>query len=251
MTFVQLSLPTRLRPLERRALARRAMDIALAAAGLLCLGPVMALISLAILIDGGRPIFYSQMRLGQCGRPFRIFKFRKFDARSDRRGALVTISDDPRFTRLGRLLEKAKLDELPQLWNILKGEMSVVGPRPETLELSGCFTESQREILEHRPGIFGPNQYYFRNEKFFYPQGIDPEQFYREVLFPLKADIDAAYFAGRTLASDVGWVVRGVAVALGLIGPVMTLPDRERAAGPVGRIRSLPAGAGIGGTTRS
>jgi lipopolysaccharide/colanic/teichoic acid biosynthesis glycosyltransferase len=215
MTFFQLTIPSR-RWLELAPFLRRAFDLILATVALVCLGPVMLLIGVAILVDSGRPIFFSQLRLGQWGRPFRMYKFRKFRTLPDTYCGLVTVKNDPRFTRLGRLLEMIKLDELPQLWNILKGDMSIVGPRPESVELGSCFTGPQLKVLEHRPGIFGPNQYYFRDEKFLYPCNSDPELFYREVLFPCKARIDMAYFSSRTILSDLAWIVRGVARVLHL-----------------------------------
>jgi lipopolysaccharide/colanic/teichoic acid biosynthesis glycosyltransferase len=246
MTFVQLTVPT----VRRGALAplmRRLLDLSLATLGLVCLSPVMLLIGIAIWADSGRPIFFSQSRLGQWGRPFRMYKFRKFTARPAASDGLVTVKDDPRFTRLGRLLEKMKLDELPQLWNILKGEMSIVGPRPETLDLATCFTGAQLRVLEHRPGIFGPNQYYFRDEKSLYPADSDPELFYRQILFPRKADIDIAYFSNRTLYSDIGWIVRGVARVVAWPDPTSTgcvedgarsLTDGARARQPRGGVLS-------------
>jgi lipopolysaccharide/colanic/teichoic acid biosynthesis glycosyltransferase len=102
------------------------------------------------------------------------------------------------------------LDELPQLWNILKGDMAIVGPRPETFELASCFSGHYLRILDYRPGIFGPNQVLFRNESSFYPEDSNPEQFYRDVLFPFKANIDLEYFSSRTLVSDIGWIIRGI-----------------------------------------
>jgi lipopolysaccharide/colanic/teichoic acid biosynthesis glycosyltransferase len=181
----------------------------MASAGLLVLCPCMMLIALAIWLESGRPILFSQIRLGQSGRQFRIYKFRKFRSECGA-GCGVTVSHDARLTRLGRFLVATKLDELPQLWNILRGDMSTVGPRPESLSFADCFTRDYRRVLEHRPGIFGPNQFYFRDEGSLYPEACDPEQFYREVLFPLKARIDIAYFSHRTLGADIGWIIRGV-----------------------------------------
>jgi len=194
--------------------ARRALDIVMASVGLLVLCPCMVLIALAIWLESGRPILFSQIRLGQSGQHFRIYKFRKFH-RECGAGCGVTVSHDARFTGLGRFLGATKLDELPQLWNILRGDMSTVGPRPESLSLADCFTRDYRRVLEHKPGIFGPNQFYFRDEGSLYPEACDPEQFYREVLFPLKAEIDLAYFPHRTLGADIGWIIRGVLVVFG------------------------------------
>lgn len=205
-------------PLPREAgvgVARRSLDIVLAGAALLVLAPLLLLIGLLIYADSGAPVFFSQIRLGQNGRPFRIHKFRKLHARMTTAGAAVTVRDDMRMTRIGRWLARAKLDELPQLWNILKGDMSMVGPRPESLAFADCFTSAYAAVLQFRPGLFGPNQTFFRNEALLYSPDSDPEHFYRAVLFPLKARVDLAYFAQRTLVRDIAWVGRGMLAVCG------------------------------------
>ena len=106
------------------------------------------------------------------------------------------------------MLVVTKLDELPQLWNVLQGDMSLVGPRPESLAFSDCFRNGFEKIHEHKPGLFGPCQVMFRHESKYYPDGVAAVDFYRKVLFPAKAEIDLAYFSRRTLASDLGWIVR-------------------------------------------
>ncbi len=196
--------------------ARRILDLIIASTGLVLLGPIMLLVSMAIWIDSGRPIFFSQVRLGQSGRQFRIYKFRKFHKESGTPGSGITIKDDGRLTRLGRFLGRTKLDELPQLWNILEGDMTTVGPRPESLVFADCFTGAYLRVLEHKPGIFGPNQFYFEDEGSLYPDASDSERFYREVIFPLKASIDLAYFPRRTIRADIGWIICGVLAVFGL-----------------------------------
>jgi hypothetical protein len=119
------------------------------------------------------------------------------------------------LTGVGRFLLRTKLDELPQLWNVLKGDMSIVGPRPESLDFQDCFKGPCARVLEHKPGIFGPSQVLFRNEYIFHHRHPEPEQFYRDVLFPLKADIDLAYFEHRTLCRDLGWAVRSALAVFG------------------------------------
>ncbi|HVH74586.1 MAG TPA: sugar transferase [Stellaceae bacterium] len=185
------------------------IDLALAALMLAAAAPVMVLIAAAVLCESGPPVFFSQTRLGREGRRFRMYKFRKFRERGDTAGRPVTIDDDPRFTRVGSFLARTKLDELPQLWNVVRGDMSLVGPRPESLAFEDCFAGAHRAVLDHKPGIFGPSQALFRNEAIFYRDRPDPEEFYRRILFPLKAQIDLAYFGRRTLCRDLGWAVRG------------------------------------------
>ncbi|SED63696.1 Sugar transferase involved in LPS biosynthesis (colanic, teichoic acid) [Rhizobiales bacterium GAS188] len=216
MSLVQSTRPIKL---ETRATASlsptRIFDLTVAGAGLFILGPLMLLVALVIYVTEGRPIFFSQVRLGLRGRRFRMHKFRKFHSGCGPNGRPVTLKNDVRLTRLGSLLEMTKLDELPQLWNILKGDMSIVGPRPESLDLACCFTEAYLRVLDYKPGIFGPNQVAFRHECSLYSEHVDPEHYYRDVLFPIKARADLAYFPHRTLWSDIGWIVRGVLSVFG------------------------------------
>jgi lipopolysaccharide/colanic/teichoic acid biosynthesis glycosyltransferase len=216
MTLTQQSRATD--PILRKTAVpvRRIIDLIVSGAGLIVLAPLLALVAVAIWLEGGRPILFSQVRLGLLGRHFRIYKFRKFHKRIATAGCGVTTSGDVRLSALGRFLGRTKLDELPQLWNILIGDMSIVGPRPESLHFADCITRDYRGVLAYKPGIFGPNQVYFRDEGSLFPEACDPEQFYREVLFPIKANIDLAYFPNRTFVSDVGWIVRSVLVIFGV-----------------------------------
>jgi lipopolysaccharide/colanic/teichoic acid biosynthesis glycosyltransferase len=187
---------------------RRALDIVCAGVAALVLAPVMLIVAFAIWIESGRPILFSQLRLGQNGRAFRMYKFRKFAPDCDNHGCPLTMQGDDRLTTIGHVLAASKLDELPQLWNVLRGDMSLVGPRPESLAFSDCFRNGFEKILEHRPGLFGPCQVMFRDESKRYPAGAAAVEFYRQVLFPAKAEIDLAYFSRRTLVSDLGWILR-------------------------------------------
>jgi lipopolysaccharide/colanic/teichoic acid biosynthesis glycosyltransferase len=215
MSLVQVCGAAGLKQQATAVSGRRVLDLIVASAGLIVFCPIMTLVTLAIWIDGGRPIFFSQVRLGKGGRHFPMHKFRKFNRENGTAGPSVTMKNDGRLTRLGKLLERTKMDELPQLWNILKGDMSIVGPRPESLELADCFAGGYLRVLDHKPGVFGPNQVLFRNEGALYPRDSDPERFYRDVLFPLKAGIDVEYFSRRTILSDIEWVVRGVLAVFG------------------------------------
>ena len=189
---------------------KRAMDVVLATVGLILGAPLIALIALAVRLDSpGRAIF-SQERLGLHGKVFRMHKFRKFPDSWGDRGSGVTVAGDARMTRLGRFLERSKFDEIPQLLNILKGEMSFVGPRPETLRFRDLFVGDLARVHDFLPGIFGPNQIAFRNESKMYPPDRDPEQFYREELFPRKARNDIAYFSHSNAFSDFLWILRGL-----------------------------------------
>ena len=208
------------------ATLRRLLDLSCAVIAAILLAPVASIVALAIWIEGGRPILFSQLRLGQHGRPFRMYKFRKFRPDCDCGGSPVTVEDDDRLTRLGRFLAVSKLDELPQLWNLACGDMSLVGPRPESLAFRDCFCGGFEKILAHKPGLFGPCQALFRHESRHYPAELDPAEFYRRVLFPAKAAIDLAYFSRRTVVSDFGWVVRTVWAVVAGSKDEATLVDR-------------------------
>jgi lipopolysaccharide/colanic/teichoic acid biosynthesis glycosyltransferase len=211
------SLPLRSEAPKRPVAAGRAVDIFLAGAGLVVLSALMACIAAAILLDGGGSVIFSQLRLGLGGKPFRLYKFRKFDENKGAGGGALTLKDDPRLSRFGRLLARAKLDELPQLWNVLGGDMALVGPRPETLVFADCFDDGHLWALDYKPGIFGPAQVFFRNEGalFLAQKDRDLEQFYREIVFPLKARIDRAYYPQRTLLRDIRWILLGILAVLG------------------------------------
>ena len=193
----------------------RILDLAVALMGAVVLSPVVVLIALAILIETGRPVFFSQVRLGLNGRHFRIWKFRKFHKDSSPTGLPLTMKNDSRMTRLGGFLARTKLDELPQFWNVIKGDMSLVGPRPETIDFADCFTDTYRSVLDYKPGIFGPSQTLFRNESGQYLPDSDPIRFYRDVLFPQKALNDLSYYPYRTITSDIGWIASGVLAIMG------------------------------------
>jgi lipopolysaccharide/colanic/teichoic acid biosynthesis glycosyltransferase len=196
----------------RHVSLRRTLDILCAGMAASVLMPVFLITALAIWIESGRPILFSQLRLGQNGRPFRIYKFRKFRPNCDLHGYPLTLERDGRLTAIGRILAATKLDELPQLWNVLRGDMSLVGPRPESLAFTDCFRNGFEKLLEHKPGLFGPCQVTFRHESKLYPAGVSAADFYRRVLFPAKAEIDLAYFSRRTLASDLGWILRAAGI---------------------------------------
>jgi lipopolysaccharide/colanic/teichoic acid biosynthesis glycosyltransferase len=197
--------------------ARRAIDLVIAMAAAIIFAPLMLLIALALLLEGGRPILFAQTRVGAGAQPFRMYKFRKFDVRCDPRGLALTMVDDSRLTPIGRFLAVTKFDELPQLWNVFRGEMAIVGPRPESLAFADCFRGGLEAVLQWKPGLLGPTQVLFRHEAHFYPQSLDPLLFYREVLFPAKAMIDLSYYPRRTIASDLVWMVRGFRAVLGRV----------------------------------
>lgn len=197
-------------------LSQRAFDVGGSLIALSVLAPFMFLIAALIWLESGRPIYFSQIRLGKGGRPFRLYKFRKFRTDCGSNGRPLTLHNDDRMTVVGRFLAMTKADEFPQFWNVLKGDMSLVGPRPESLAFADCFSNGLERVLDYRPGLFGPSQVLFRHEDLLFPPNAEPEEFYRRVLFPAKARIDLEYFARRSLMKDAGWIIRCAAAVIGL-----------------------------------
>lgn len=179
----------------------RLLNVLVATAGLLLLSPMFAAAALAIKREDGGPVFYRQARVGQGFRTFRLLKFRSMVVNADRSG-LLTIPSDSRITRTGHVLRKHKLDELPQLWNVLKGNMQLVGPRPEV----ECYVQRYREqfaiLLKEPPGITDPaSMAYRREEEFFHAASIE-EQYISEIL-PHKLRLSLDYQCCRNLHSDL------------------------------------------------
>lgn len=195
-------------------MAKRAFDLLLSALGLLLLAPVLLLIALWVKLDSPGPVFFRQERVGRFGRPFFIHKFRTM--RVDNAGLQITVGVDPRITRAGRVLRTAKLDELPQLWDVLRGAMSLVGPRPEVPRYVALYPPKLREIvLSVRPGITDPASLSFRNESELLAAAADPEREYVEVVMPTKLRLAAAYVRRATLRTDL----RVILATLGALRP--------------------------------
>jgi FlaA1/EpsC-like NDP-sugar epimerase/lipopolysaccharide/colanic/teichoic acid biosynthesis glycosyltransferase len=186
--------------------ARRAIDLLGAALGLGLLGPLLLLVALAIKLDSPGPVFYSQWRVGRGGKGFRLWKFRSMRLDADATGALLTRAGDPRVTRVGRLIRGIRLDEIPQLWNVLKGEMSLVGPRPEVPRIVERYAAAERRVLDVSPGITGPTQLAWLEEAERYPVGGDAEEYYVRHLLPRKLASDLEYVRSRSLVKDLGYL---------------------------------------------
>jgi len=194
-------------------MARRAVDLAVAAGAVIVLAPLMLLIAIAIKLDSAGPVLYSQLRVGRQGRPFRVHKFRSMLLDADRRGAPLTGRDDPRITRLGRVLRPLRFDELPQLFNVLRGDMSLVGPRPELPSIVDRYTSEERQVLGVRPGLVGPTQLAWLDESERYPEGADPVEHYVAHVLPQKLRSDLEYLRTRSPLSDI-WCLMRVPPAL-------------------------------------
>jgi lipopolysaccharide/colanic/teichoic acid biosynthesis glycosyltransferase len=187
---------------------KRILDIFLAATALLIAGPLLLACALAIYLDSRGSIFYSQWRLGQNAVPFRIIKLRTMVPGADAQGPRVTASGDPRITSVGRILRRAKLDELPQLLNVLRGEMSLVGPRPELPEFVAKYTASERKIFDVRPGITGPASVTYIDEETVLASRSNREEFYINHLMREKLEMDLAYCRTVSLLSDLRIILR-------------------------------------------
>ncbi len=180
---------------------KRAIDFVFSSLGLLLQSPLMALIALWIKWDSPGPVFFRQVRVGRQGRHFRIFKFRTM-AHDPEPGPQITTAGDSRITRCGRLLRAGKFDELPQLINVLKGEMSLVGPRPEVPRFVEYYTEEERRVLELRPGITDPASIKYRHESAILASAEDPQRTYIEEIMRDKLKINLEYAEKAGLFSD-------------------------------------------------
>jgi len=188
------------------ALSKRIFDVASAAVGLLLLVPLGLVLAVLIKLSDGGPVFFGQRRIGRFGKPFRIWKFRSMVVNAEKLGCSITQERDPRITRVGRLLRRTKLDELPQLWNVLMGEMSMVGPRPEVGRYVERYTEAQREILQYKPGITDLATLLFRNEEALLRGSNDVEGFYVRYCLPKKIELNLNYARTASLLRDV-WII--------------------------------------------
>ena len=189
---------------------KRALDFLAAAVGLVLLSPVLALVACCIKLTSRGPVLYPQIRIGQGARPFQILKFRSMTTQNSNSGLKITIAGDSRVTAVGKFLRRYKIDELPQLWNVIRGDMSLVGPRPEVPVYVGDYTREQRTVLSARPGITDPASLAYRHEEEILADQADPEQFYRTKTLPDKLALNRAYLEKITLQNDVRIIVKTI-----------------------------------------
>lgn len=189
-------------------------DIFFSILGLVVLSPLFLVVAVGIKLDSRGPVFYRQVRVGRHNRDFRIFKFRSMRVGSDK-GSLVTIGGrDPRITRSGYIIRKLKLDELPQLINVLKGDMSFVGPRPEVRHYVDYWTEEQMVVLSVRPGITDPASIKFRNENELMATAENPEEYYINVIMQEKLKLYIEYVNHHSLLTDIGLIFKTLWVVI-------------------------------------
>lgn len=189
---------------------KRLFDIIFSLLGLLALLPFFVLISIWILLDSRGGIFYRQVRVGRHNIDFRLWKFRSMRPDSDKKGLLTVGGRDPRITRSGYFLRKYKLDELPQLINVLTGDMSFVGPRPEVRKYVELYTAEQKKVLNVRPGITDLASLHYFEENELLARSSDPERTYIEEVMPAKLKLNLQYIDKANLATDLRMILKTV-----------------------------------------
>jgi len=183
--------------------AKRVLDIASAGVGVALLAPLFALLAILVKAEDAGPVFYRQQRVGYRGRPFRMWKFRTMVPDAEARGLPLTVGRDPRLTRIGAWLRGLKLDELPQLFNVLVGDMSLVGPRPEVPRYVRLYSAQERRVLELVPGITDEASIRYADESTILAAAADPERVYVEEIMREKIRLNLAYAARATFWTDV------------------------------------------------
>src|SRR5579859_5221842 len=191
-----------------RIYGKRLLDLCCAAVGLIVLSPVLLAVAFAVKCGSKGPVLYSQERVGRASRIFQIWKFRSMISGADKIGPLITASGDSRITGIGRYLRRWKLDELPQPWNVLIGDMSFVGPRPELPFYVRDYTPEQRQVFTVRPGITDPAALEYRHEEEVLAKAADRERYYREVVLPHKLALNLEYVQALSLRYDLTLILR-------------------------------------------
>lgn len=207
--------------------AKRVFDILASVVGLIVLAPLVAVIAVLIRLDSPGPVLYRGIRVGRHGRPFAMLKFRTMVTDAEKIGGPSTADDDPRVTHVGRVLRKTKLDEVPQLINVLRGEMSIVGPRPEVPQYVALFTEEEQSILSVRPGMTDWASIWNSDEGARLAASPDPERTYLREIRPEKIRLQLQYVRQRSFWIDLKIIAQTAAVLL--------------------RRRRPPAGPSVGG----
>ncbi len=200
--------------LEKRRLslaAKRVFDLVVSFLILAVLSPLLLLLALAIKLDSKGPVFYRQVRVGRYNRDFKIFKFRTMVQNADRVGPPLTVGDDPRVTRVGRLIRKLRLDEFSQLLNVLGGSMSMVGPRPEVRKYVDVYTPEYMATLLVCPGITATSSIAFKDEDKLLNSGGDPERIYVEQILPPKMALNLDYIKKISVWNDIKIMFQTVA----------------------------------------
>ena len=193
---------------------KRAFDIIASFCGLIILSPMLLIVSLAIKIDSKGPVFFKQKRVGKNNKIFEIYKFRTMVTDAEKLGKQITVGNDSRITRVGTFIRKCKLDEFPQLINVLKGEMSLVGPRPEVPRYVDLYDEYQSQILLVQPGITDYASIEYRNENEILGKSENPEKTYIEEIMPTKIELNMKYIRNISLFEDIKLVIATISAII-------------------------------------
>jgi lipopolysaccharide/colanic/teichoic acid biosynthesis glycosyltransferase len=203
---------------------RRLVDILVAACFLLVLAPLFVLVSLVIALESPGNPFYAGWRIGKNAARFRMWKFRTMVTGADQLGGSIAASGDPRITRVGRFLRTTKIDELPQFFNLLTGDLTLVGPRPEDPSIVEHYTAEQLETLKVKPGITGPGQIYYTTDQVgSIPDGVSADEYYLRYLLDNKLRIDLDYLERRTAFSDCQVVLQTIMLMLRALANEVTI----------------------------
>jgi len=198
---------------------KRPFDLTASFLGVVLLSPLLCAVALGIRVCDGSPVFFRQARVGRGGKPFRMWKFRTMVPDAEKRGALLTVGGDGRITALGKRLRGWKIDELPQLFNVLDGTMSLVGPRPEVARYVARYSPEERRVLDLMPGITDPASIRYRDESERLARAEDPEEYYVRVLVPEKIRLNLEYGKKATFAGDIRVILKTLIPRLPLRTP--------------------------------
>jgi lipopolysaccharide/colanic/teichoic acid biosynthesis glycosyltransferase len=189
---------------------KRIFDITASFFGLIILSPLLIFISLWVGLSSKGGVFYTQIRVGRNNKDFKLYKFRSMRVNSDKKGLLTVGSKDSRITKAGYFIRKYKIDELPQLFNVLKGDMSFVGPRPEVRPYVDMYNDDQKQVLKVRPGITDPASIKYRNENDILSSVDNPEEYYIKEIMPDKLKINIEYINNRSFIKDIKIILQTI-----------------------------------------
>lgn len=189
---------------------KRIFDFILSLMGIIVLSPVFIIVSIAIKIDSKGSILFLQKRVGQYGKEFNIYKFRTMVTDAEKLGKQITVGKDNRITKVGAFLRKFKIDELPQLFNVLKGDMSLVGPRPEVPKYVSLYNEEQRKVLEVRPGITDIASLRYKDENDILGKVDNPEEYYINVIMKDKLKLNLEYIEKNNIFFDIYLIIKTI-----------------------------------------
>lgn len=201
--IISINVEEKLQEKKLELIIKRVFDLFLSAIGLMILFPLFGVIATLIKLDSKGPIFFKQERVGKDGEIFKIFKFRTMRVDGEDNGRQITVGNDIRITKIGKSIRKCKIDEFPQLINVFKGEMSLVGPRPEVPRYVGLYDEEQVQVLLLKPGITDYASIKFRDESEILGRSIDPEKEYIEHIMPMKLSLNLKYIDRISCFEDV------------------------------------------------